>query len=162
MGHEAVGIVEDIGLDVKKLEIGDRVIILPIIVCGECFYCEREEYSLCDKTNPSREMEKMLGHRLSGIFGYTHLYGGYPGDQAEYCRVPNADLTCVKAPHDVDPKKLLGLCDVTAAAWHGCELAEVGQGDICRCLGMQTGRSLDPASVQAMRRQKSVRQKHSV
>ncbi|KAH7048422.1 S-glutathione dehydrogenase [Macrophomina phaseolina] len=130
MGHEAIGIVDEVGPDVKTLEKGDRVIILPVIACGDCAYCKRQEYSLCDATNPSKEMEGMYGHRLSGIFGYSHLTGGYSGDQAEYCRVPNADLTCVKAPKDVDAKKLVGLADVTTTAWHGCELAEVGEGDV--------------------------------
>ncbi|KKA21766.1 Formaldehyde dehydrogenase [Rasamsonia emersonii CBS 393.64] len=130
MGHEAIGIVEDVGDQVRRLQPGDRVIILPIIACGQCEYCVRQEYSLCDSTNPSRDMEATYGHRLSGIFGYSDLMGGYAGDQAEYCRVPNADLTCVKAPKDVDPKKLLGLADVTTTAWHGCELAEVGKGDV--------------------------------
>jgi threonine dehydrogenase-like Zn-dependent dehydrogenase len=130
MGHEAIGIVEEIGSKVSRLRVGDRVIILPIIACGACEYCSRQEYSLCDNTNPSKDMERTYGHRLSGIFGYSDLTGGYPGDQAEYCRVPNADLTCVKAPMDVAPKKLLGLADVTTTAWHGCELAEVGKGDV--------------------------------
>ncbi|KAJ5832587.1 chaperonin 10-like protein [Penicillium riverlandense] len=123
MGHEAIGFVEEVGSNVKRLQKGDRVIILPIIACGECQYCKRQEYSLCDTTDPSKEMEKMYGHRLSGILGYTHL-------RAEYARVPIADLTCVKAPKDVDAKKLLGLADVTTTAWHGNELAEVGKGDI--------------------------------
>ncbi|OJJ45888.1 hypothetical protein ASPZODRAFT_133762 [Penicilliopsis zonata CBS 506.65] len=130
LGHEAIGFVEEVGSDVKKLAPGDRVIILPIIACGSCDYCQRQEYSLCDNTNPSREMERAYGHRVSGTFGYSHLTGGYAGDQAEYCRVPHADLTCVRAPPDVDARKLLGLADVTTTAWHGCELAEVGPGDI--------------------------------
>ncbi|KAL1874196.1 hypothetical protein Plec18167_006133 [Paecilomyces lecythidis] len=130
MGHEAIGIVEEIGDKVKNLKVGDRVIILPIIPCGSCQYCQRQQYSLCDTTNPSKEMEAMYGHRLSGILGYSHLTGGFAGDQAEYCRVPHADLTCLKAPMDVDAKKLLGLADVTTTAWHGCELGEVGKGDI--------------------------------
>ncbi|KAF6806773.1 alcohol dehydrogenase GroES-like domain-containing protein [Colletotrichum sojae] len=145
MGHEAIGIVEEVGPDVEKIVPGDRVIILPIIACGDCFYCKRKEYSLCDATNPSKEMEELYGHRLSGIFGYSHLTGGYPGNQAEWCRVPNADLTCVKAPHDVDPKKLLGLADVTPTAWHGCELAQVGEGDVvgvwgCGAVGLSIQR----------------------
>lgn len=129
MGHEAIGIIDEVGPDVKNLSPGDRVIILPVIACGDCEYCRRKEFSLCDRTNPSREMEGIYGHRLAGTFGYSHLTGGYPGDQAEYCRVPNADLVCVRAPHDVDAKNLVGLADVTTTAWHGCELAEVGRGD---------------------------------
>jgi threonine dehydrogenase-like Zn-dependent dehydrogenase len=145
MGHEAIGIVEEVGSEVKKLKAGDRVIILPVIACGECFYCKKEEYSLCDKTNPSQEMEGLYGHRLSGIFGYSLLTGGYPGNQAEYCRVPNADVVCVKAPKDVDPKKLVGLADVTTTAWHGNELAEVREGDVvgvwgCGAIGLSIQR----------------------
>lgn len=130
LGHEAIGFVEEVGSDVKNIQVGDRVIILPIIACGSCEYCKRQEYSLCDNTNPSQEMEKAYGHRIAGILGYTHLCGGYPGIQAEYCRVPSADLTCVKAPKDVEAKKLLALADVTTSAWHACELAEVREGDV--------------------------------
>jgi len=145
MGHEAIGIIEEVGPEVKNLKVGDRVIILPVIACGECFYCRRNEFSLCDRTNPSKELEQMYGHRLSGIFGYSMITGGYPGDQAEYCRVPNADLTCVKAPKNVDAKKLVGLADVTPTAWHGCELAEVGEGDVvgvwgCGAVGLSIQR----------------------
>lgn len=145
MGHEAIGFVEEVGPEVKNLTAGDRVIILPVIACGECSYCKRKEFSLCDRTNPSKEMEGMYGHRLSGIFGYSNITGGYPGDQAEYCRVPNADLVCVKAPKDVDAKKLLGLADVTTTAWHGCELAEVREGDVvgvwgCGAIGLSIQR----------------------
>ncbi|KAH8807440.1 chaperonin 10-like protein [Xylogone sp. PMI_703] len=129
MGHEAIGIVDEVGPEVKNLSKGDRVIILPVIACGECRYCKNKKFSLCDNTNPSKEMESQYGHHLAGVLGYSKLIGGYPGDQAEYCRVPNADLVCVKAPKDVDAKKLLGLCDVTPKAWHGNELAEVQKGD---------------------------------
>lgn len=130
LGHEAIGIVSEIGPEVQNIQVGDRVIIHPVICCGECFYCKKQEYSLCDRTNPSKTMEGLYGHRLSGMFGYSMLTGGYPGNQAEYCRVPNADLVLAKAPKDVDAKKLLGLADVTATAWHGTELAEVGKGDV--------------------------------
>jgi len=145
MGHEAIGIVEEVGPLVKKLAAGDRVIILPVIACGDCFYCKRKEFSLCDRTNPSVELEAMYGHRLSGIFGYSLITGGYPGDQAEYCRVPNADLVCVKAPKGLAAKKLVGLADVTPTAWHGCELAEVGKGDVvgvwgCGAVGLSIQR----------------------
>ncbi|KAH7025655.1 S-glutathione dehydrogenase [Microdochium trichocladiopsis] len=145
MGHEAIGIIEDVGSGVLNLEVGDRVVILPVIACGKCFYCDRKEFSLCDKTNPSLEMEEMYGHRLSGIFGYSMITGGYPGDQAEYCRVPNADLVCVKVPLTVPAKSLLGLADVTPTAWHGNELAEVGKGDVvgvwgCGAVGLSIQR----------------------
>ncbi|KAF5679615.1 NAD-dependent aldehyde dehydrogenase [Fusarium heterosporum] len=145
MGHEAIGIVEEVGPEVKDLKAGDRVIILPVIACGDCFYCKNKEFSLCDRTNPSEELESMYGHRLSGIFGYSLITGGYAGDQAEYCRVPNADLTCVKAPKDIDPKKLVGLADVTPTAWHGNELAEVRDGDVvgvwgCGAVGLSIQR----------------------
>ncbi|KAH9897099.1 S-glutathione dehydrogenase [Xylariomycetidae sp. FL2044] len=130
LGHEAIGYIEEVGRDVSKFKAGDRVIILPVIACGDCSYCKEEQYSLCDKTNPSKEMEGMYGHRLSAIFGYSHLTGGYPGDQAEYCRVPNADLVLIKCPEDLPAKKALALADVTDTAWHGVELAEVSKGDV--------------------------------
>ena len=130
MGHEAIGYIEEVGPEVQHFEAGDRVIILPVIACGECFYCQSQQYSLCDKTNPSKAMENLYGHRLSGIFGYSHLTGGYPGDQAEFCRVPNADLVLVKCPEDIPAKKALALADVTDTAWHGVELAEVREGDV--------------------------------
>lgn len=145
MSREAIGIVEQIGPKVKNLEIGDRVIILPVMAFEECFYCSHKGFSLCDRTNTSGKRERMCGHRLSGILGGSQITGGYPGDQAEYCRVPNADLTCVKAPNNVNAKKLVGLADVTPTAWHGCELAGVSEGDIigvwgCGAVGLSIQR----------------------
>jgi threonine dehydrogenase-like Zn-dependent dehydrogenase len=130
MGQKAVGYVEEVGPKVQTLKPGDRVMILPVIACGSCGYCQRQEYSLCDVTNPSKEMEAVYAHRLSGILGYSRLCGGYAGDQAEYCRVPNADLTCVKAPRDLDAPKLLGLTNVITSARHALELAEVSANDV--------------------------------
>ncbi|KAL6242970.1 hypothetical protein RBB50_010070 [Rhinocladiella similis] len=130
LGHEAIGYIDEIGPEVQNFKAGDRVIILPVIACGECFYCQNQQYSLCDTTNPSKEMGDLYGHRLSGIFGYSHLTGGYPGDQAEFCRVPNADLVLLKCPEDMPAKKALALADVTDTAWHGIELAEVSKGDV--------------------------------
>ncbi|KAJ5969040.1 Branched-chain amino acid aminotransferase II [Penicillium viridicatum] len=130
LGQEAIGLVEEVGPNVKSIKAGDRVIILPVISCGTCDYCQRQEYSLCDNTNPSKEMEAAYGHRLGGKLGYSRLCGGYPGDQAEYCRVPHADLSCVKAPEFIDARKLLGLANVVTTAWHALELAEVQEGDV--------------------------------
>ncbi|KAI7359386.1 alcohol dehydrogenase GroES-like domain-containing protein [Hortaea werneckii] len=130
LGHEAIGYIQDVGPEVQNFQAGERVIILPVIACGECFYCQKKEYSLCDRTNPSEAMDSLYGHRLSGIFGYSHLTGGYSGDQAEFCRVPNADIVLIKCPEDMAAKKALALADVTDTAWHGVELAEVSEGDV--------------------------------
>ncbi|KAJ5502582.1 Formaldehyde dehydrogenase [Penicillium fimorum] len=130
LGQEAIGFVEEVGPNVKTLKPGDRVIILPVISCGKCEYCQRQEYSLCDNTNPSKEMEAAYGHRVGGKLGYSRLCGGYPGDQAEYCQVPHADLSCVRAPEHIDARKLLGLTNVMTTAWHALELAEVQDGDV--------------------------------
>ncbi|KAK8061944.1 Formaldehyde dehydrogenase [Apiospora phragmitis] len=110
LGHEAIGYVEEVGQKVAGFKAGDRVIILPVIACGECFYCEKEEYSLSTRrTRPRR---------------WT------PCNQAEYCRVPNADLVLLHCPEDLPAKKALGLADVTDTTWHGVELAEVREGDV--------------------------------
>ncbi|KPI45643.1 Zinc-type alcohol dehydrogenase-like protein [Cyphellophora attinorum] len=125
LGHEAIGYIEEVGPEVQNFKAGDRAIILPVIACGECFYCQNQQYSLCDTTNPSKAMSDLYGHRLSGIFGYSHLTGGYSGNQAEFCRVPNADIVLLHCPEDMPAKKALALADVTDTAWHGVELAEV-------------------------------------
>lgn len=145
MGQEGIGVVEEIGPDVKTVKPGDRVIILPVVACGGCEYCRRQQYSLCDVSNPSQQMESMYGHRLSGTLGYSRLFGGYPGTQAEYCRVPNADLSCIKAPKETDARKLLALSKVTTSAWHALELAELQAGDVvvvwgCGPLGISVQR----------------------
>lgn len=129
LGQEAIGIVEEIGPNVKTVKPDDRVIILAVIACGNCEYCQRQQYSLCDVSNPSQQMESMCGHR------YSRLFGGYPGNQAEYCRVPNADLSCIKAPKEIDARKLLPLSRVTTSAWHALELAEVQAGDVVAIWG---------------------------
>ncbi|KAH6970203.1 chaperonin 10-like protein [Fusarium avenaceum] len=118
IGRKAIGIVKEVGPLIKNIKLGDRVIILPIIAYGDYFYCKRKEYSLYDRTNPSKKLD------------YSLITGGYTGDQAEYCRVPNADLTYVKAPRDIAATKLVGLANVTPTAWHGYKLADIGKGDI--------------------------------
>ncbi|GAB7327446.1 hypothetical protein MBLNU13_g11331t2 [Cladosporium sp. NU13] len=130
LGHEAFGYIEEVGRGVSNFKAGDGVIILAVIACGKCFYCQRQQYSLCDKTNPAEEMDGLYGHRLSVCFGYSRLTGGYPGNQAEYCRVPNADLVLLNCPEDMPAKKALRLADVTNTAWHRVELAEVGPSEV--------------------------------
>jgi len=129
LGHEFMGIVEDVGSDVTSIKKGDRVIVSFNISCGTCDYCKREEYTACDTTNPSQVMEKAYGHRCAGMFGYSHLTGGYPGGQAEYVRVPFADTNCYPVPPGIPDDKVLFLTDIAATAWHANELASVKKGD---------------------------------
>jgi len=94
LGHETMGEVVAVGKDVKNHKIGDRVIIPFTISCGHCFFCEKELWSLCDNSNPNAGMaEEMYGQSPAGLFGYSHLFGGYAGGQAEYLRVPYADTS---------------------------------------------------------------------
>lgn len=129
LGHEFMGIVEEIGPEVKNLEKGDRVVVSFCIACGNCDYCKRQEFSVCDKTNPSKTMEKLYGHRTAGIFGYSKLLGGYEGGQAEYARVPLADNNCLKVPNHLRDEQVLFLSDIACTAWHANELAQTGEGD---------------------------------
>jgi len=129
IGHESVGIVDDVGSDVKNFKKGDRVVISAIIACGNCEYCKRGEWSCCDTTNASEEQLKLYGHTVSGMFGYTHMTGGYDGCQAEYVRVPFGDVNLFPIPDDIDDKQALCLADVACTSYHGTELANVKEGD---------------------------------
>jgi len=136
LGHECMGIVEQIGSEVKNVKVGDRVVVSAVICCGQCDYCKRGEVSLCDYTNPSKEMETMYGHRLSGIFGYSHLLGGYDGGQAEYVRVPLADNTCLKiSNNNLRDEQVLFLSDIACTGWHANELGQVKKGDVVAVWG---------------------------
>jgi len=88
LGHEFMGIIEAVGPQVKEMKVGDRVVVSAVIADGTCSYCKKGEFSLCDGTNPSSSMEDVYGHRIAGIFGYSHLTGGFEGGQSEYVRVP--------------------------------------------------------------------------
>jgi threonine dehydrogenase-like Zn-dependent dehydrogenase len=129
LGHEGVGVVEEVGANCKKFKRGDRVVISAIIGEGECQYCKEGSYSLCDRTNNSEDMYRMFGgHRSAGVFGYSALLGGYPGLQAQYARVPHADVNLMKLPDDVPDEKAVFLSDVLCTAWHACEIGEVTKG----------------------------------
>jgi len=130
MGHESMGIVQQVGPDVKNLKVGDRVVVSFDIAEGNCMYCKKELYTCCDLTNNSKMMEKLYGHRIAGAFGYTHLTGGYPGAQAEYLRVPYADVNCLKIPDGIPDEKVLFLSDIVCTGWHANELANVQKGDV--------------------------------
>ncbi|HVE50262.1 MAG TPA: zinc-dependent alcohol dehydrogenase [Casimicrobiaceae bacterium] len=130
LGHEFMGEVVEVGSAVKNLRIGDRVVVPFTISCGNCWFCEREEYSLCENSNPNAAMsEKFFGHAPAGAFGYSHLTGGYAGGQAEYVRVPFADVGPFKIENGMDDDAVLFLSDILPTGWMAAENAEIEPGD---------------------------------
>lgn len=119
MGHETMGEVVEVGSGVDgKLKKGDRVVVPFTIICGECDQCKRGNFSVCETTNRKRHLaDKVFGHTTAGLFGYTHLTGGYPGGQAEYLRVPYADATHIKVPVGIPDEQLLFLSDIFPTGW---------------------------------------------
>jgi threonine dehydrogenase-like Zn-dependent dehydrogenase len=136
LGHEFMGEVVEVGRDNNKLRVGDRVIVPFPISCGQCFYCKHELWSLCDNSNPNAWMaEKMNGYSGAGIFGYSHLYGGYAGGQAEYVRVPFADVGPFKISNDLPDEKVLFLTDILPTGYMAAENANIQRGDIVAVWG---------------------------
>jgi threonine dehydrogenase-like Zn-dependent dehydrogenase len=129
LGHESVGIIDDVGLDVKNFKKGDRVVISAIMACGMCEYCKRGEWSCCDITNTSPAEEAIYGHRQGAAFGYSHLLGGWDGCQAEFVRVPFADVNLFHIPQNISDSQALMIADIACTGFHGCELADVKKGD---------------------------------
>jgi threonine dehydrogenase-like Zn-dependent dehydrogenase len=130
LGHEFMGEVVETGRDVKNLKVGDRVVVPFPISCGRCFFCEQKMFSLCENTNPNAWMaEKMFGHSPCGIFGYSHLTGGYAGGQAEYARVPFADVGPIKVPEGLDDDQVLFLSDIFPTGYMAAEMCDIKPGD---------------------------------
>ncbi|MCL5745136.1 MAG: glutathione-dependent formaldehyde dehydrogenase [Acidobacteria bacterium] len=130
LGHEFMGEVVETGRDVKKLNVGDRVVVAFPIACGHCFFCEREMFSVCENTNPNAWMaEKMWGHSPAGVFGYSHLVGGYAGGQAEYARVPFADVGAIKIPDGLGDEQVLFLSDILPTGYMAAENGNIQPGD---------------------------------
>jgi threonine dehydrogenase-like Zn-dependent dehydrogenase len=131
MGHEMMGEVVEVGSGVNgALKKGDRIVVPFTIFCGECEQCQRGNFSVCRKSNRKKELgDKLYGHATAGLFGYTHLTGGYPGGQAEYLRVPFADKTHIKVPDGIPDEKLLLLGDVLPTGWQAAVQADVEPGD---------------------------------
>lgn len=130
MGHEFMGEVVEVGRENSKLAVGDRVVVPFTIVCGECEQCRRGNFSVCERTNRNKEMaEKAFGHTTAGLFGYTHLTGGYPGGQAEYVRVPFADVGPVKVPSGLSDEQVLFLGDIFPTGWQAVAQCEVEPSD---------------------------------
>jgi threonine dehydrogenase-like Zn-dependent dehydrogenase len=130
LGHEFMGEVVETGPEVKKLKRGDRVVVPFTIACGKCFFCQKQLWSLCDNTNPNaRTLEKLYGYSGSGLFGYSHLYGGYAGGQAEYVRVPFADVGPIKIPEGLSDEKVLFLSDIFPTGYMAVENCRIEPGD---------------------------------
>ena len=127
MGHEMMGEVVETGSGVNgHLKKGDRVVVPFTIICGECDQCKRGNFSVCETTNRKKELaDKVFGHATAGLFGYTHLTGGYPGGQAEYVRVPFADATHIKVPDGIPDEKLLFLGDIFPTGWQAAVQCDI-------------------------------------
>jgi threonine dehydrogenase-like Zn-dependent dehydrogenase len=130
LGHEFMGEVVEVGQGVHNLAVGDRVVVPFPIACGNCFFCERELFSLCENSNPNAPLaEKLWGHSPAGIFGYSHILGGYAGGQAEYVRVPFADVGPVKVPAGLSDEQVLFLSDILPTGYMAAENCNIQQGD---------------------------------
>jgi threonine dehydrogenase-like Zn-dependent dehydrogenase len=130
LGHEFMGEVVDVGHGVKNLKVGDRVVVPFPISCGDCFFCRKQLYSLCENSNPNALMaEKLWGHSPAGIFGYSHLVGGYAGGQAEYARVPFADVGPIKLENGFTDEQVLFLSDIFPTAYMAAEACGIQPGD---------------------------------
>jgi len=135
-GHEFMGEVVETGKGVKNLKKGDRVVVPFPIACGHCYNCGRQMYSICENSNPNAWMaEKMFGHSLSGVFGYSHMLGGFPGGQAEYARVPFADVGPIKVPDGLTDEQVLFLSDIFPTAYMGAEMCDIKKGDVIAVWG---------------------------
>jgi threonine dehydrogenase-like Zn-dependent dehydrogenase len=126
MGHEFMGVVEEVGSENHALKRGDRVVVPFTIICGECEQCRRGNFSVCERSNRNKSMaDKVFGHTTAGLFGYTHLTGGYAGGQAEYVRVPFADKTHVKIPDGVTDEQVLFLGDIFPTGWQAAVQCDI-------------------------------------
>src|SRR5918993_6125274 len=126
LGHEFMGEVVETGSSVRNLKVGDRVVVPFTIICGECEQCRRGNYSVCERSNRNRGLaDTMFGHGTAGLFGYTHLTGGYAGGQAEYVRVPFADATHVKVPDSLSDEQVLFLGDIFPTGWQAVAQCDV-------------------------------------
>ena len=130
LGHEFMGEVVEVGPENDKLRVGDRVVVPFTIACGRCFFCERQLWSACDNSNPNAWLaEKLYGASPSGLFGYSHMMGGYAGGQAEYVRVPFADVGPIKVPPQLSDEQVLFLSDIFPTGYMAAENCDIEPGD---------------------------------
>ncbi|MGH7510472.1 MAG: zinc-dependent alcohol dehydrogenase [Gemmatimonadales bacterium] len=136
LGHEFMGEVVETGPGVRNLRIGDRVVVPFPISCGTCWSCQQGRFSVCENSNPNAWMaEKLLGHSPAGIYGYSHLMGGYAGGQAEYARVPFADVGPLKVPEDLTDEQVLFLSDILPTGYMGAEMCDIQAGAVIAVWG---------------------------
>ncbi|MCC7705939.1 glutathione-dependent formaldehyde dehydrogenase [Janthinobacterium sp. GW460P] len=136
LGHEFMGEVVEVGAAVRKLKVGERVVVPFPIACGRCFFCEQQLYSVCENSNPNAYMaEKMWGHSGAGIFGYSHLTGGYAGGQAEYVRVPFADVGPIQVPDELKDEQVLFLSDILPTGYMAAEACAIAPGQVVAVWG---------------------------
>jgi len=130
LGHEFMGEVVETGPDVRNLKEGDRVVVAFPISCGNCFFCRKELFSLCENSNPNAWMaQKFFGHSPAGLYGYTHMLGGFAGGQAEYARVPFADVGTIKIPDGLKDEQVLFLSDIFPTGYMAAENCDIEVGD---------------------------------
>src|SRR3954469_5720955 len=136
LGHEFMGEVVETGSGVSKLKAGDRVVVPFPIACGACDRCQHGQFSVCENSNPNAGIaEKLMGHAPAGIFGYSHMLGGFAGGQAEYARVPFADVGPIKIEDDLPDEQVLFLSDIFPTGWMGAEMCEIKPGDVIAVWG---------------------------
>ena len=154
LGHENMGEVIELGSEVKNLKIGDRVVVPFTISCGQCWFCQKGLFSCCDRTNPNAEMAaKAMGQSPAGLFGFSHMLGGYSGGQAEYLRVPMADVGPIKVPDSVTDEQALFLSDIFPDRLHGGRQCANRTGRHRCDLGLRSGRTVrDPLGAAARSR----------
>jgi threonine dehydrogenase-like Zn-dependent dehydrogenase len=130
LGHEPMGEVVEVGRDVKMLNVGDRVVVPFTIACGTCYFCQKGLFSLCDTSNPNADLaRKVMGQSPAGLFGYSHMLGGFPGGQAEFLRVPFADVGPLKIPSELRDEQVLFLSDIFPAGYMAAENCQMEPGD---------------------------------
>ena len=130
LGHENMGEVIELGSEIANLKIGDRVVVPFTISCSQCWFCQKGLFSCCDRTNPHAEIAaKAMGHSPAGLFGFSHMLGGYSGGQAEYLRVPMADVGPIKIPDNVSDEQALFLSDIFPTGYMAAVNAQIESGD---------------------------------
>jgi threonine dehydrogenase-like Zn-dependent dehydrogenase len=130
VGHETMGEVVELGAEAKNLKVGDRVVVPFTISCGECFFCKRGFYSGCERSNPNKQKaEKMWGHSPAGLFGYSHILGGFAGGQAEYMRVPYANVGPIKVPNGLSDEQVLFLSDIFPTGYMAADFCNLKGGE---------------------------------